>query len=184
MGDVLVNAKVGVGDMAGSDESRLIIVRGNSGSGKSSLARAVRRIKPREVAIVGQDVLRRQVLHVRDEPENAAIGLIDLTARYALAQGFHVVVEGILTASLYGSMLRKLASDHEGRSFSYRYDLTFDETLRRHLTKDISDRFGATEMRQWWVEQDTLSGIDETVFDAEVSLCDATRRIAGDCRWL
>ncbi len=170
--------------MAESDESCLIIVRGNSGSGKSSLARAVRKIKPREVAIVGQDVLRRQVLHIRDEPENAAVGLIDLTARYALAQGFHVVVEGILKESIYGSMLRTLTSDHQGPSFSYRYDLTFDETLRRHLTKDVSDRFGATEMRQWWIDQDALSGIDETVFDAEVSLSEATRRIASDCHWL
>lgn len=81
-------------------------------------------------------------------------------------------------------MLRTLTSDHQGPSFSYRYDLTFDETLRRHLTKDVSDRFGATEMRQWWIDQDALSGIDETVFDAEVSLSEATRRIASDCHWL
>lgn len=170
--------------MAGSAESRLIIVRGNSGSGKSSLARAVRKIKPRQIAIVGQDVLRRQVLHIRDEPENAAVGLIDLTARYALAQGFHVVVEGILKESIYGTMLRTLISDHQGPSFSYRYDLSFDETLRRHLTKDVSGRFGATEMRQWWIDQDALFGIDETVFDAAVSLREATRRIASDCQWL
>lgn len=170
--------------MAGSEKSHLIIVRGNSGSGKSSLARAVRKLKPRQVAIVGQDALRRQVLHVRDEPENAAVGLIDLTARYALAQGFHVVVEGILKESIYGSMLRTLASDHQGRSFAYRYDLTFDETLQRHLTKDVSDRFGSSEMRQWWTDQDTLTGINETVFDAEVSLDEATQRIATDCHWL
>ncbi len=169
--------------MAGSDETSLIIVRGNSGSGKSSLAQAIRMIKPREVAIVGQDVLRRQVLHVRDVPENAAVGLIDLTARYALAQGLHVVVEGILKESIYGSMLRTLISDHQGKSFSYRYDLSFDETLRRHLTKDVSARFGANEMRQWWIDQDGLTGIDETVFDGEVSLNEATRRIASDCRW-
>lgn len=169
--------------MVGKDETRLIIIRGNSGSGKSSLARAVRKLKPREVAIVGQDVLRRQVLHVRDEPENAAVGLIELTARYALAQGFHVVIEGILKESVYGSMLRTLISEHQGATFAYRYDLTFDETLRRHSTKDVSGRFGAQEMRQWWIDQDTLSGIEESVFDVEVSLGEATRRIASDFHW-
>jgi len=170
--------------MAGRDESCLLIIRGNSGSGKSTLAQAIRKIKPREVAIVGQDLLRRQVLHVRDEPENAAVGLLDLTARYALTQGFNVVIEGILKESIYGSMLHQLIFDHEGRSFAYRYDLTFDETLRRHATKDVSDRFGAMEMRQWWNDQDTLSEIDETVFDASVSINAATRRIASDCQWI
>lgn len=166
-----------------SDETRLIIVRGNSGSGKTSLARAVRKIKPREVAIVGQDILRRQVLHVRDEPDNAAVGLIDLTARYALEQGFHVLIEGILKESIYGPMLRTLISDHQGTTFSYRYDLTFEETLRRHSTKNVSSQFGEEEMRQWWIDRDSLSGIDEIVFDAEVSLSAATRRVASDCKW-
>jgi len=166
-----------------SDETRLIIVRGNSGSGKTSLARAVRKIKPREVAIVGQDILRRQVLHVRDEPDNAAVGLIDLTARYALEQGFHVLIEGILKESIYGPMLRTLISDHQGTTFSYRYDLTFEETLRRHSTKNVSSQFGEEETRQWWIDRDSLSGIDEIVFDAEVSLSAATRRVARDCKW-
>jgi len=40
-----------------------VIVRGNSGSGKSALAAAVRAARPRGVAILGHDVLRRQILH-------------------------------------------------------------------------------------------------------------------------
>lgn len=52
----------------------------------------------RNLAIVGQDNLRRIVLRERDRPGGADIGLIDLTTRYALNNGFHVVVEGILYA--------------------------------------------------------------------------------------
>ncbi len=35
----------------------------------------------------------------------ANIGLIDLTARYALNCGFHVAIEGVLCADHYGEML-------------------------------------------------------------------------------
>jgi ABC-type glutathione transport system ATPase component len=49
----------------GSTDTRLIVIRGNSGSGKSYLAQAIRDARPRGVAIVAHDVLRREILHVR-----------------------------------------------------------------------------------------------------------------------
>ncbi|HIW62800.1 MAG TPA: zeta toxin family protein, partial [Candidatus Stackebrandtia excrementipullorum] len=52
----------------GVEQSRLIIIRGNSGSGKTTLAHAIRKARPRGVAIVAHDVLRREILHVRDHP--------------------------------------------------------------------------------------------------------------------
>jgi hypothetical protein len=47
-----------------------------------------------------------------DRPGAANIGLIDLTARYVLDAGYHVVVEGILYADRYGDMLARLRADH------------------------------------------------------------------------
>jgi hypothetical protein len=68
---------------------------------------------------VGQDNLRRVVLREKDAPGGANIGLIDLTARYALDHGFHVIVEGILYASHYGDMLTALTADHQGMTRLY-----------------------------------------------------------------
>ena len=76
--------------------ARLIVIRGNSASGKSAVAAEIRRRHGRGLAIVGQDTLRRHVLAERDVPGGANIDLIDLTARFALDRGFHVIVEGIL----------------------------------------------------------------------------------------
>lgn len=92
----------------GTQDTRLIVVRGNSASGKSSVAAGLRERFGRSLAIVGQDNLRRTVLRERDRPGAANIGIIDLTARYALDNGFHVVVEGILYADRYGTMLQNL----------------------------------------------------------------------------
>jgi chloramphenicol 3-O-phosphotransferase len=71
--------------MVGTEENRLVILRGNSASGKLSVAVGMREKFGRGLALVGQDNLRRIVLRERDRPGAANIGLIDLTARYALS---------------------------------------------------------------------------------------------------
>lgn len=106
--------------MVGTEETRLVVLRGNSASGKSSVADGLRERFGRDLALVGQDNLRRIMLRERDRPGAANIGLIDLTARYALDAGFHVVVEGILYADRYGDMLTELRADHRGPTHGYR----------------------------------------------------------------
>lgn len=72
----------------GTSDTRLIVLRGNSASGKSSVAAGLREKFGRNLAIVAQDNLRRIVLRERDRPGGANVGLIDLTARYALDTDF------------------------------------------------------------------------------------------------
>lgn len=67
-----------------SDQTRLIVLRGNSGSGKTTTASMLRTRLDRAVALVQQDVLRRIMLKERDVAGGANIGLISQTARYAL----------------------------------------------------------------------------------------------------
>lgn len=52
----------------GTEETRLVVVRGNSASGKSSVAAGIRDRFGRGLALVGQDNLRRIVLRERDVP--------------------------------------------------------------------------------------------------------------------
>jgi predicted kinase len=150
----------------GSVRTALVVLRGNSGSGKSTVARELQDRHLRELAVVSQDVLRREVLRVRDHPENPAVDLIDLVARFALDRGMHVVIEGILYADVYGSMLRTLAADHRGTTTFFRFDLSFDETLRRHDIKGCRD-FGELELRQWWRDDDALPGCEEQIIGAD-----------------
>lgn len=93
--------------------TRLIVLRGNSGSGKTTTARALRTAYGRRgLAVVGQDVIRRDILRERDEPGGVNIGLIDTITRYSLEHGHHVVLEGIFTAGRYGPMLAALGRDY------------------------------------------------------------------------
>lgn len=171
--------------MVGTDETRLIVLRGNSGSGKTTLARALQRRRGRDqLAVISQDVVRREVLWANDRQGNPAIGLIDLMARYALDQGFSVVVEGILHPERYGDVLRRLAQDHRGMTLAYFWDLSFQETLRRHATKATAAEFGEAEMRDWWYGTAYIAGLDETLIRVEETLEDAIQRVSADCGWI
>lgn len=103
-----------LGEAMGSPDTILVCIRGSSGSGKSSIARELRRRHGRGCALVEQDYLRRILLRERDKPGGAAPALIAQTVRLALDHGYHVVLEGILHRSRYRSMLTALRDDHQG----------------------------------------------------------------------
>src|SRR5699024_5911789 len=110
-------------------------LRGPSGSGKSSTARRLREHLGRSVALIEQDYFRRIVLKERDVPDGANIELISTAVRFALDRGWHVICEGIMHAARYRDMLDRLRCDHVGRTTFYYFDVSWRETLRRHLTR-------------------------------------------------
>lgn len=148
----------------------LFIIRGNSASGKTRAAHEIRARFGYGLAIVGQDVLRRDILRQKDDPGNPAIGLIDLTARYALDHGYNVVLEGILFSQSHAEMLTGLVRDHTGPTACFYYELSFEETVRRHATKPQAAEYGADTMRGWYRERDLIPALNETILGPEVSL--------------
>ena len=162
---------------AGSESSTLIVIRGNSASGKSTVAAGIRAQYGPGIAIVGQDHLRRVVLKEKDTPDAANIGLIDLVTRYALDHGYITVLEGILYAAHYGVILSRVRDDHAGQSLFYYLDVPFEETLRRHAAKPQAAEYGAAEMSQWYRDKDLLAGGSEAIIPADSTLDDTVARI-------
>ena len=158
-------------------KTRLIVIRGNSASGKSTIASLIRDKHGRGIALVGQDNLRRVILREHDTAGAANIGLIDLTCRFALANGYHIVLEGILRAERYGEMLTGLRAEYTDRSSWWFLDVAFGETLKRHDTKPQAGEYGEAAMRSWWLEQDFLPGRFEQVITADESAEAAATRI-------
>ncbi|MGW0538113.1 AAA family ATPase [Streptomyces sp. NPDC003032] len=169
--------------MLGTEETRLVVLRGNSASGKSSVAAGLREKFGRNLALVDQDNLRRVVLRERDRPGAANIGLIGSVASYALNAGFHTVVEGILYADRYGEMLQDLVRAHRGVTRCYYLDIAFEETLVRHATKpDLQYLEQVTEhhLRDWYRERDLLPDRMETVVGATSTLDETVQQILRD----
>ncbi|GAA3744247.1 kinase [Micromonospora maritima] len=163
----------------GSPDTILVCVRGNSGSGKSSIARELRRRHGRGCALVEQDYLRRIVLRERDRPGGAAPALIAQTVRFALDHGYHVVLEGILHTGRHRSMLTALRDGHRGRSLFCYLDVSLPETLRRHLTRPQAGEFTAEQMRGWYAAHDVMGWPDELVLPESTGLDEAVEAIAA-----
>lgn len=156
----------------------LIVLRGNSGSGKSSLARALRQQYGYGLAWVEQDYLRRTLLHEHDIPDGQNIGLIELNVRYALNAGYVTVLEGILYALHYGEMLSRLHADFGGHWYSFA--LPFEETAKRHATRPQAQEFTTEMMKSWYRERDLLPFVQEGIITPESSLQDTVQRVLRD----
>jgi predicted kinase len=167
----------------GDPTTRLLILRGNSGSGKSTTAQEIRRRVGRGVAWVEQDYLRRILLREHDRPAAPNIGLIDQTVRYALDHGYHVILEGILHRPTYGEMLHRLIADHAGVTGVYYFQLPFEETLRRHATRDLAKDVTPERMRDWYQPSDILGVEGEQLIAPSSTLDQTTTRIITALTW-
>ena len=49
-------------------------------------------------------------------------------------------------------------------TYVYYFNISLDETLRRHETKPNFHEFGETRMREWYIENDTLDLAHEMLF--------------------
>ena len=157
-------------DRVGDAGTILIVIRGNSGSGKSSVAREVRDRYGRGCALIEQDYLRRIVLRERDRPGGIAPRLIATNVEFSLNHGYHVVLEGILAAARYADVIGDLLVRHRGRTAVFYLDVSLDETLHRHTTRPQVNDFTADEMRSWYQPRDVLGCPGEVVVPESSSL--------------
>mgnify|MGYP006386056813 CR=1 FL=1 len=137
-------------------KSTLIILRGNSGSGKSTIAKALQEHFGSGTMLIGQDAIRRNMLYLKDQPRNLAIELIHQIALFGNGKCEVVIVEGILTAQRYGDMLREVLAAFDNRAAVYYFDLPFEETVKRNETRERSKKFGEESLKKWWNPKDFL----------------------------
>ncbi|MCI8827197.1 MAG: kinase [Lachnospiraceae bacterium] len=160
--------------------STLIILRGNSGSGKSSVAKALQRKFGRNTLVISQDIIRREMLWVCDGEDTLALPLLTELLRYGNAHCKYIILEGILNADWYRPLFELAIEIFKDKIFAYYYDIPFEETLKRHETKDKKFEFGEKEMRKWWNEKDFIGIIPEKVLKQEISFEEAVNIIFRD----
>lgn len=161
-------------------DPHLIVIRGNSASGKTSLALRLQHALGRGTANIGQDHFRRTVLREHDVPGGTNIGFIDNAARYCLSAGWNVIVEGILLSDHYGDMLRALVSSHQGAAHLYYLAVDLDETIRRHEGRPLGVDVPSDKLREWFCPDDLLGLPGERVIDGSASLGDLERVLVDD----
>ncbi len=143
-------------------DSNLIILRGNSGSGKTTIAKSLQSHFGEGTLLVSQDTIRRDMLKVRDREGNPSRELIRQITEYGKDRCKYVILEGILNTKLYGKMLHKLIQFYNGKAYTYYFDLSFEETVVRHNSRLKKNEFGEDSLRSWWNPKDYLGTDGET----------------------
>lgn len=161
--------------------SKLIVLRGNSGSGKTSVAKALQKKFGSNTMLISYDMIRMQILHVwgKDGIQKTMPLLIDLL-KYGRQHSDITILEGILDSTAYHLLFETAVEQYGSDIYAYYYDLPFEETLFRHSTKPNRFDFGEEDMRRWWREKDYLTVIHESIFNKDLSLEDAVGKIYGD----
>jgi len=148
--------------------SKLIIIRGNSGSGKTTVARELReRLLENgslKVALIEQDYFRRTVLKEKDSVSNTDFPeLLVQTVTLLLNKKYIIIVEGIFSKKKYEKYLLNLIDLNKDNNYVFYIDVSLEETFRRHVTKPNSDEFGKEEIRRWYLEKDYLKTNEEII---------------------
>lgn len=157
---------------------KLIIIRGNSGSGKSIVAEKLRESLGGKTAVVGQDTLRRTILMETDSLQNTdIIGLLQQTVIYCLDKGYSVIVEGILSKPKYRNVLVELMEYAPCESHVFYLDVSIEETVRRHVTKPIATEVSEEKLRSWYQPKNYLDVPGEVIIDETSTLEETVERI-------
>lgn len=160
--------------------SKLILIRGNSGSGKTSAAQALQERFGDNTMLISADMVRMRILNTTDsghKDKPLALPLMIYLLEYGRRHSEVVIVEGIMPTIRYMPLYEAAIREFGENIFAYYYDLPFEETLLRHSTKPNRGDFGEEDMRRWWREKDFIGIIPETILTKELSLSDAVDRI-------
>lgn len=108
--------------------SELIILRGNSGSGKTTIAKEIQKNFGRNTMLISQDVIRRDMLRVKDGENTEAISLMKELLAYGREHSDIVILEGIMYADWYKPLFELAIQLYDTKVYAYYFDIPFEET--------------------------------------------------------
>lgn len=160
---------------------KLIILRGNSGSGKTTVAKLLQNKIGPNTMVISLDMVRMQILHVwgKEGIEKSLPLMIELL-KYGKSHSEVTILEGILPSIEYSPLFEVAIEEYGNNIFSYYWDIPFEETLIRHRTKPNCNDFGEEDMKRWWQEKDYLDTIPQTIIEKDLSLDDTVKLIYSD----
>ena len=77
-------------------------------------------------------------------------------------------------------MIRDLVDEFGENTYAYYYDVSFEETLRRHSLKPVASEYGEKQMREWWQEKDYLNIQQEKIISENMNIDDIIAMILSD----
>ncbi|HEX8226998.1 MAG TPA: AAA family ATPase [Candidatus Saccharimonadales bacterium] len=166
-------------------QPKLIILRGPSGSGKSTISKILFENAQKKAALIEQDHYRFifKPAGGGGKANSATIHkMIKSDTIIALADGYDVILEGILGVTSYDKVLEDIFAAHPDNNFLYYFDISFEETVKRHATRTITQGSGFTEedMREWYPASRISDTFTEQIISETSSIDDTVATILSD----
>lgn len=160
---------------------KLVILRGNSGSGKTVLSKLLQKHLGAGTMRISHDMVRIEIMNSGGRAGvEKSLPLMAEMLKFGSKNSDVTILEGILPKRDYSPLFEKAVELFGENIFAYYYDISFEETMRRHQTKPQANEWGEETMRKWWIDRDYLEDIAETRFDESVTLDAALEQICCD----
>ena len=144
-----------------------ILIRGNSGSGKTVLANCLQNhFGYQRCLLLHEDLLRLDILHVKEKKTAPTASLIELMIEWGKQYYPVIILEGILPKRIYGTTLTKIIHEFGAGAFVYYLDISFAQTVKNNEEKESP--FPLETLKKWWLEQDTLGEKERKLTSATV----------------
>jgi adenylate kinase family enzyme len=157
------------------DTAKLIVLRGPSGAGKSTVATLLHENVRNKTALVAQDYYRYMMFNNLHSDLEAPRYVMFAGVLAALEHNYDVILEGFMGMGKYRQYFDELLAVHPENNYFFYFDVSFEETLRRHKTRDKHKTLDAAKMHELYLRSGP-SGyageqiIPETTPEAEASL--------------
>lgn len=158
--------------------NKIIIIRGNSGSGKTTVAKELCKQLGQDCMLLSQDVIRREILHTNDGKDSKTINLLSALVLFGKENSKIIILEGILNSTWYKPFF-DIIENNFSDIYAYYYDIPFEETVKRFHTKENAN-FTEEDMKRWWNEKDILGFDNEKIISKDMSAEDTVKMILGD----
>jgi len=122
--------------------TKLIILRGPSASGKSTVAVKLRDSLENPVALLDFDIFRNTFLAKTGDYYPLASKMLMQTAATALENGYDVIIDGFYRIDSYPDLLPELIHKHPHNNYMFYFDVSLETTLQRHAGREKAHEFG------------------------------------------
>lgn len=128
---------------------KLVVIRGPSGSGKSSVAERLHKSCTQPTLLIHEDKVRFMFSNWKQPDHTASKQLATAMILSGLNSDYDVIYEGISNIKTYDQYFQEIFTAHKADNYFFYLDVSFEETLKRHETRPEKSEFGIKEMKEW-----------------------------------
>jgi hypothetical protein len=151
---------------------KLIILRGPSAVGKSTVAKALMNQTTRPTVLVDLDYYRFGFVNRPEDWDGPEYEMSGSDVLIGLRMGYDVIFDGNFASDTHDPFLEKLFQAHPKENYLFYLEASLPETLRRHETK-ASPRITAEKMKEVYKYASPV-GVEQEVVIPESSTLDQT----------